>query len=74
MEELAALLASSPKTFFRIGIGLSRNSRGGMAVRAIASLGACLGLFAGGKGRGVLLSSGAFRGRQSQTDLSVSCR
>ncbi len=66
MEELAALLASSPKTFFRIGIGLSRNSRGGMAVRAIAALGACLGLFAGGKGRGVLLSSGAFRGDKAK--------
>ncbi len=66
MEELGALLASSPKTFFRIGIGLSRNSRGGMAVRAITSLGACLGLFAGGKGRGVLLSSGAFRGDKAK--------
>ncbi len=66
MEEFAAFLASSPKTFIRIGIGLSRNSRGGMAVRAIASLGACLGLFAGGKGRGVLLSSGAFRGEKAK--------
>ena len=66
MEELASLLAGSPKTFFRIGIGLSRNSRGGMAVRAITSLGACLGLFAGGKGRGVLLSSGAFRGKKEK--------
>jgi len=62
MEELAALLEATPKTFFRIGIGLSRNSRGGMAVRAITSLAACLGLFAGGTGRGVLLTSGAFRG------------
>ncbi len=40
MEELAALLARSPRTFIRIGIGLSRHSRGGMAVRAIASLAA----------------------------------
>ncbi len=62
IEELAVLLASFAKSFFRIGIGLSRNSRGGMAVRSIAALGACLGLFAGGKGRGVLLSSGAFKG------------
>ncbi len=62
MEELAALLARSPRTFIRIGIGLSRHSRGGMAVRAIASLAAALGLFAGGLGRGVLLTSGAFRG------------
>ncbi len=62
MEELATLLAGSAKTFIRIGIGLSRHSRGGMAVRAIASLAGALGLFAGGQGRGVLLSSGAFRG------------
>jgi len=60
--ELASRLAGAPRTFFRIGIGLSRNSRGGMAVRAISSLAACLGLFKGGKGRGVLLSSGAFKG------------
>lgn len=59
---LARLLARFPKTFFRIGIGLTRNSRGGMAVRAISSLCAVLGLFDGGKGRGVLLTSGAFRG------------
>ncbi|MGB3209724.1 MAG: molybdopterin-dependent oxidoreductase [Desulforhopalus sp.] len=62
MVALGTLLARSPRTFVRIGIGLSRNSRGGMAVRAIASLSACLGLFAGGLGRGVLLSSGAFKG------------
>jgi anaerobic selenocysteine-containing dehydrogenase len=66
IEELAALLASSPKTFVRIGIGLSRNSRGGMAVRAITSLGACLGLFGGGAGRGVLLTSGAFSGDKAK--------
>ncbi len=62
MEEMADLVSGVKKTFFRIGIGLSRHSRGGMAVRAIASLAACLGLFAGGSGRGVLLTSGAFRG------------
>ena len=72
MEEFGSLLARSSKTsktsktFFRIGIGLSRNSRGGMAVRAISSLAACLGLFAGGKGRGVLLSTGAFRGDKAK--------
>jgi anaerobic selenocysteine-containing dehydrogenase len=64
--ELATLLAGTPRTFFRIGIGLSRNSRGGMAVRAISSLAACLGLFNGGKGRGVLLTSGAFKGDRSK--------
>ena len=66
MEELGVLLAGSPRTFFRIGIGLSRNSRAGMAVRAIASLAAGLGLFAGGQGRGVLLSSGAFKGDKNK--------
>lgn len=66
MEELGSLLAGSPRTYFRIGIGLSRNSRGGMAVRAISSLGACLGLFSGGRGRGVLLSSGAFSGDKAK--------
>jgi anaerobic selenocysteine-containing dehydrogenase len=66
IDELATLLARSPKTFFRIGIGLSRNSRGAMAVRAITSLAACLGLFSGGKGRGVLLSSGAFKGDKAK--------
>jgi anaerobic selenocysteine-containing dehydrogenase len=66
MDEFATLLAGSPRTFFRLGIGLSRNSRGGMAVRAISSLAACLGLFAGGKGRGVLLSSGAFKGDKAR--------
>ncbi len=62
IEALAELLHSSPKTFLRIGIGLSRNKRGGMALRAITSLGAALGLYGAGKGKGVLCSSGAFRG------------
>ena len=66
IEQFAALLVGSPRTFCRIGIGLSRNSRGAMAVRAITSLAACLGLFGGGKGRGVLLSSGAFRGDKNK--------
>lgn len=66
MEELATLMAGSPKTFLRIGIGLSRHSRGGMAVRTITSLAACLGLFAGGPGRGVLLTAGAFRGDKAK--------
>ena len=64
--ELARLLADHPGTFMRIGIGLSRNSRGAMAVRAIVSLAAVLGLFGGGKGRGVLCSTGAFRGKKGR--------
>lgn len=64
--DLARMLHGRPKTFFRIGVGLTRNSRGGMAVRAILSLAAVLGLFAGGPGRGVLLSAGAFRGNRDR--------
>jgi anaerobic selenocysteine-containing dehydrogenase len=58
----ARLLAQHPKTFIRIGIGLSRNSRGGMSVRAISALGAALGLFSGMDGQGVLMSAKAFSG------------
>lgn len=56
------LLAANPSAFIRIGIGLSRNSRGGLSVRAIVCLAAALGLFSGLKGQGVLLSSKAFGG------------
>lgn len=62
MQQLADLLGKSSKTFFRIGIGLTRNSRGAMSVRSITSLAATLGLFRGGTGKGILLSSGAFGG------------
>lgn len=63
MAELAELLGRKRRTFIRLGLGLSRNSRGGMAVRAISSLAATLGLFGGGPGRGVLLTSRGFRGK-----------
>ncbi|THB77513.1 MAG: hypothetical protein D6B25_06490 [Desulfobulbaceae bacterium] len=62
MQMLAELLYHNEKTFLRIGVGLSRNSKGGMSVRAICSLAATRGLFSGGKGRGVLLFTGAFSG------------
>lgn len=62
IEEFAGLLLENPKAFIRIGIGLSRNSRGGMSVRAIISLAAALGLFSGEDGQGVLLSSKAYDG------------
>lgn len=66
IKELANLFNKhADKTFLRIGIGLSRNSRGGMSVRSITSLAAAMGLFRGGKGRGVLLTSGAFKGTQA---------
>ncbi len=60
MRELAGLIAANPKTFIRVGIGLSRNTRGAMSTRAIVCLAAALGLFDGGKGRGALLSSNSF--------------
>lgn len=60
VNELATLLADHPKTFIRIGVGLSRNTQGAMSLRAIACLSAALGLFDGGKGRGALHSSNSF--------------
>ena len=66
INALALMLYENPQTFIRIGIGLSRNSRGGMAIRAIVSLAAACGLFDGQPGRGVLLSSGAFESDTSK--------
>ncbi len=62
IQWVARQLQAHPKTFIRMGMGLSRNSRGGMNVRAIVSLAAALGLFSGGDGQGVLLFTQAFRG------------
>jgi anaerobic selenocysteine-containing dehydrogenase len=69
MAGLAQLLGEGSKTFVRIGVGLTRNSRGGMAVRAIGSLAAACGCFNGGPGRGVLLFSGAFGGDSSKLKM-----
>lgn len=66
MNAVALLLRENPKTFMRIGVGLTRNSRGGMAVRAISSLAAGCGLYDGRPGRGILLFSGAFSGDQTK--------
>lgn len=62
IEELATLLGSNQKTFLRIGMGMSRNSRGAMNTRSVVSLGVALGLLNGGDARGMLLSSKAFKG------------
>ncbi|WP_136797836.1 molybdopterin-containing oxidoreductase family protein [Desulfosediminicola ganghwensis] len=62
IERIATLLQDNPATFIRIGIGLSRNSRGGMSVRAITALAAALGLLSGQPGQGLLYSSKAFSG------------
>ena len=66
IENFALLLKDNPESFVRIGIGLSRNSRGGMSVRSIISMAAALGLFGGGKGRGVLLTAKAFGGESDK--------
>ncbi len=60
VRELAGLFADNPRTFIRVGIGLSRNTQGAMSSRAIACLSAALGLFDGKVGAGALLSSLSF--------------
>jgi len=65
MAELADMLADTNRAFVRIGVGLTRNSRGASAVRAIGSLAAASGCFNGEPGQGVLLFAGAFSGDSS---------
>jgi len=60
--QFANLIQAHPKTFIRIGIGLTRNSRGAMSVQGITCLAAVRGLFDGSPGKGVLLFSRGFRG------------
>jgi len=60
MVQLADSIADNPKTFIRVGVGLSRNTQGAMATRAIACLSAAVGLFDGKQGAGALLSSTSF--------------
>jgi len=74
MEELAELFHDHPKIFLRFGIGLTRNSRGGMAVRAITALAAALGLYGADKGRGILCSTGSFRGVKNRLTYSSLAR
>jgi len=66
IDELSRLLEKNPRTFIRLGIGLTRNTSGAMSIRAIISLAAALGLFDGAKGRGVLASSRAFYGNSEE--------
>ncbi len=69
MGRLARMFAETSKTFIRIGVGLTRNSRGAMAVRAIGSLAAACGFFNGQAGQGVLLFTGAFGGDSSKLKM-----
>jgi len=59
---LAEMFVKYPETFIRIGIGMTRNSRGGDGIRSILCLARILGLYTGDKGKGVLCSTGSFRG------------
>ncbi|MBT4160494.1 MAG: molybdopterin-dependent oxidoreductase, partial [Gammaproteobacteria bacterium] len=61
LRELAELLSNNPKTYIRVGVGLSRNTQGAMSTRTIACLSAALGLFDGKAGAGALLSSNSFK-------------
>ncbi len=62
VEKFCRLLSESEKTFLRIGVGLTRNSRGENSIRAILSLAALRGMFSFDAGKGVLMFSGSFRG------------
>jgi len=66
INDFTELLEKNPRTFIRIGIGMTRNTAGAMSVRAVIALAAALGLFDGKKGRGVLLSSLAFYGNNQK--------
>jgi len=51
---------AGPRTFIRVGIGLSRHTNGGMACRAIACLPALTGAWADPHGGALLSSGGAY--------------
>ncbi|HEV8673133.1 MAG TPA: molybdopterin oxidoreductase family protein [Methylomirabilota bacterium] len=57
---LARRYGSTPATFIRAGIGLSRHENGGMTCRALACLPALTGAYAHPAGGALLGSSGAF--------------
>src|SRR6267378_2005327 len=62
-ERIAAFArryGASPRTFIRIGIGLSRHDNGGMTCRTIACLPALTGAYADPHGGALLSSGGAF--------------
>lgn len=62
IRRLSLLFEENPETFIRIGIGMTRNSRGGDGIRSILCLAKILGLYSGDKGKGILCSTGSFRG------------
>ena len=57
---LARRYGAGPRSFIRIGIGLSRHDNGGMTCRTLACLPALTGAYADPHGGALLSSSGAF--------------
>lgn len=53
-------LVKQKDIFFRLGIGMTRNTVGAMSIRAITALAATLKLFNSRPGKGILLTSKAF--------------
>jgi anaerobic selenocysteine-containing dehydrogenase len=60
ITSFARSYGASPRTFLRIGIGLSRHDNGGMTCRTLACLPALTGAYADPHGGALLSSGGAF--------------
>jgi anaerobic selenocysteine-containing dehydrogenase len=60
IAEFARAYGAGPRTFIRIGIGLSRHENGGMTCRTLACLPALTGAYADPHGGALLSSGGAF--------------
>lgn len=61
IRELALSIGNQPRTFIKVGYGMSRNEGGGNAVRAISLLPALTGAWKHNGGGGALSCSGAFQ-------------
>lgn len=61
IERLAHLYGKAKAPFIRLGLGMSRNSHGGMAVRTVALLPAVVGAWAKPGGGALTATGGAFR-------------
>ncbi|MBI2160770.1 MAG: molybdopterin oxidoreductase family protein [Candidatus Rokubacteria bacterium] len=60
LVRFARRYGASPRTFIRVGIGLSRHDNGGMTCRTLACLPALTGAYADPHGGALLSSGGAF--------------
>jgi anaerobic selenocysteine-containing dehydrogenase len=60
IRAFARRYGASPRSFIRVGIGLSRHDNGGMTCRTIACLPALTGAYADAHGGALMSSSGAF--------------